>query len=150
MASEFPKTFYRYSADGEREGKTFATEADVEKGWLTWEEFAKLPVPAKKPAPKVDGQGAVEAGKRLVAAEQEAARLTDTVKLLTDEAALKDQRIAALETQAEAQRAFLQQIAGDENCPEALKAAISGLLGEEAAETEAEAEAPAKKRSGKK
>lgn len=128
MASEFPKTFYRFNEAGEQEGKTFKSAAEVEDGWLTWEQFSALPRPKAKSSPKLDGSVAVDAEKRIVTAEADNARLKDTLKLREDEATIKDSRIAALEAQIEAQRAFLAQLRGDDNCPDALKEAIGELF----------------------
>lgn len=96
MPSEFPRTFYRYDADGEREGKTFASAEAVEAGWLTWEEFAALPAPKLKPKPAMPTPDAVEAGKRIAGLESELVRARDTVKVLEAEVAAKDRQIAAL------------------------------------------------------
>lgn len=124
--NEFPKTFYRYNEAGEREGRTFASEAEVEAPWLTWEAFSELPIPApKKPASA--SADPVAAGKRLAAAESENARLKDSVKLLEDDAKLKDAELAAKSARVAELEAFIRAV-DDEHCPPALKEAIAALF----------------------
>ena len=127
MASEFPKTFYRYNEAGDKEGRTFNDEANVEKGWLTYEDFAALPVPAKKAAPAA-GADPVAAGKRLAAAERDNAALKDSVKLLEDNAALDAAKLEAAKARATELEAFVQLVAADPKCPADLKDAIAGLF----------------------
>lgn len=106
--NEFPKTFYRYNDEGEKIGRTFNAAEEVERGWVDHDDLGPPPAPKK---PKTDGQGAVDAGKRLVAAESENVRLKDTLKLYED---------------------FLANLRADKNCPDALKAAIGELFDGEA------------------
>lgn len=121
MASEYPKTFYRYDETGERVGKTFACAEDVEKGWVSFEDLP--PPPPKKAVAAVSGKEAGDAAKRLVAAESEVARLKDTLKLYEDETRAKDETLAAY-------KEFLSALREDDNAPEPLKTAIAKLLGE--------------------
>ena len=50
MASEYPKTLYRYAPNGERQGHTFKTADDVPdgQGWVAFEDLGEPPVPLAK------------------------------------------------------------------------------------------------------
>lgn len=120
MASEFPKTLYRYDETGERIGKTFAAPEQVETGWISIDDLGPPP-PKAATAPVVSSKEAGEAAKRLVAAEGEVSRLRDTVKLYESETQHKDATLAAY-------KGLLSTIRDDENCPEALRAAIGDVL----------------------
>lgn len=136
MASEFPKTLYRYDETGERIGKTFAEPEHVEAGWISIDDLG--PPPPKAASAPVSSKEAGEAAKRLVAAEGEVARLRDTVKLYESETQHRDATLAAY-------KGLLSTIRDDENCPDALRVAISDVL----PPSEAEQPAPAKPKRGK-
>lgn len=85
MATEFPKTMYRYDEEGERVGKTFASPDLVEEGWVSFDDLG--PPPARKPKPPMPSAEAVDAGKRIAGLEGENKRLRDTVKALEEEIA---------------------------------------------------------------
>lgn len=141
MASEYPKTFYRYSETGEREGRTFACPEDVEKGWLTVEDFAKLPVPPRPadPASGVDAKALATELSKLKKAYDSAAKMHDEM------IAAKDGVIQAQGDQIVALRAFIGSVREEPSCPEDIKATIGELLGDAAEEA-----APKSKRAAKK
>lgn len=111
MASEFPKTFYRYNEAGERVGKTFASEGDVEAGWVCFDDLG--PAPEAKPAKPepMETSLAIGAAKKLAGAEEAARRMKESADLL--QADLDDARrtIAAQSASIEAYRAFVLEIA---------------------------------------
>lgn len=126
MASEYPKTLYRYDAEtGEKLGKTFASADDVEKGWVCHDDLG--PPPQIKAKPEA-APSAVEAGKRLVAAERENAALKDSVKLYEDNAKLDAAKLEASAARVAELEAFVQLVAADAKCPADLKEAIAGLF----------------------
>lgn len=127
MASEFPKSFYRYSEDGAQEGKTFKSAADVEAGWLTWEEFAALPVPQKKAAPVAESGDAKKAAADLAKLRKD---FDSAAKLHAEMVEAKDNVIQAQGDELVALRGFIGQLRDDVNCPAELKAAIDELLGD--------------------
>lgn len=136
MPSEFPKTFYRYDAEsGAKLGKTFASADEVEPGWVEHDALGPAPVIKKKAEPPAS---AVEAGKRLVAAERELMAAKDTLKLYEDNAALDAAKLEASQARVAEIEKFLKVLAEDENCPEALKEEIGALF------EGSEEEAPAK------
>lgn len=108
---------FRYPPGGApADGKVFASEDEVPKGWLDAPSKPAPPPPppvvkTSKPQPKdEDGRWrreAVENAQRLVAMEAD----RDTLKA----------RVGALES-------FIAKVGADENCPDSLKAAISELL----------------------
>lgn len=104
---EYPKTLYRWGADGAREGKTFASAEDVEAGWVELQDLGAAPAGEAKPA--LSDKEAVAAGKRLVALERENAAMKDTIKLFEDEAAAKDKEIAALREAVKAGDALAEE-----------------------------------------
>lgn len=128
MASEFPKTFYRYNGAGDKEGQTFAAPEDVEKGWLTFEDFSALPVPAKKVAPVVADSGDA---KKLAAdlAKLQKDRESEA-KLHAEMVAAKDEVIQSQGDEIVALRGFIGALREDPKCPAELKKAIDELLGD--------------------
>lgn len=142
MYHEWPKTLYRYNEAGEREGKTFNAEDAVEKGWLTYEEFAALPAPkVKAQAAPISGADAAAAGKRLATAERDNAALKDSVRLLEDNAKLDAVKLEASAARVKELEAFVKIVADDPKCPADLKDAIAGLF------APAQAEPPKAKRT---
>lgn len=109
MASEFPKTYYRWTEAGTMVGRTFKALEDVEPGWVVIEELGPPPEPKPEPAPAPESP--TLADKRFAQAVSENERLKDTVKLYED---------------------FLTRWRDNEASPEALKADIGELLGEAA------------------
>jgi len=114
MASEYPKNLYRLSKAGAVEGRLFATEEDVEPGWLEINDemravMAATPVvePERKKAALAPNKMPQRVGeleqenRRLKAREGELIQAYETLKTLTIEleaqVAAQNEKIALLE-----------------------------------------------------